>query len=88
MNGRPETVREKRAALLGRLAGQLNGWGIAAEVLDVNGAGVLRARARCVRHVACVPVPERDTWAFVYSGGWVLVDDPFAAETVGTAVTR
>ncbi|WP_026404100.1 hypothetical protein [Actinomadura rifamycini] len=88
MNGPPETVRERRAVLLAWLAGQLNGRGIAAEVLDVDGVGILRARARCVRHVACVPVPQHDTWAFVYSGGWVLVTDPLAADTVGTAVAR
>lgn len=88
MNGPPETVREQRAVLLTWLVGQLHARGIAAEVLDVDGAGVLRARARCVRHVACVPVPQHGTWAFVFSGGWVLVNDPLAADTVGTAVSR
>ncbi|OLT16064.1 hypothetical protein BJF79_18590 [Actinomadura sp. CNU-125] len=88
MNGPPETVRERRGVLLAWLAGQLNARGITAEVLDVDGAGILRAHAKCVRHVACVPVPQHDTWAFVYSGGWVLVNDPLAADTVVRAVAR
>lgn len=88
MNGPLECAPGERGALLAWLAGQLNGRGLAAAVVEVDGTGLLRASGASVRYIACVPAPQCGTWAYVFSGGWVLVDDPQAVDMVRKAMTR
>jgi hypothetical protein len=67
----------QRVNLLRWLAAQLEPYGLSPYVLGSDERSVLRVvnAAGQVRFVACVPAPQRDTWAFVWSYGWALATD-------------
>ena len=76
-----------RWQLLSWLAGELTAYGLYARVLQpaTGAAAVLRvdnARTEKVRFVACVPAPQLETWAWVWSAGWAVVADPRAVDLI------
>jgi hypothetical protein len=76
-----------RCRLLSWLAGELTPYGLTARVLQpsTGAAAVLRvdnARTNKVRFVACVPAPQLETWAWVWSAGWAMVADPRAVDQI------
>ncbi|MFB4313556.1 hypothetical protein [Actinomadura sp. 21ATH] len=78
----------ERVAWLEWLAGRLNVCGVPAAVMEVGGTGLLRVSGKSVRYVACVPVPQYGTWAYVFSGGSVLVHEARAVDVVARAMAR
>ena len=79
----------RRQYLLGWLAGQLQDRELCPEVLWPGETAVLRVvnrRTRTTRFIACVPAPQTRAWAWVWSGGWALVNDPRAVPLIAEAM--
>jgi hypothetical protein len=88
---RAPSVPELRRHYLGWLEGQLSERGVRARVMRPDGGGteVLRVeRGDGARFIACVPAPQRDTWAWVWPRGWALVTDPGAVAMVAKDMAR
>jgi hypothetical protein len=74
----------QRVSLLEWLAAELKPYGLNPRVLGPDEGSLLRLvnPAGQVRFIACVPAPQRGTWAFVWSYGWTLVTDPQAVALI------
>jgi hypothetical protein len=83
-----------RWQLLAWLSSELATYGLSARVVlpdRRHTAAVLRVvdvRTERVRFVVCVPAPQLETWAWVWSEGWAAVADPGAVEMIARAMRR
>jgi hypothetical protein len=86
---RPQNSAERRQ-LLAWLASELELHGVTARVECPGETAVLRVvtlRSRRIQYVVCIPAPQANTWAWVWSKGWALVTDPRSVAMIMEAMT-
>jgi hypothetical protein len=80
----------ERRQLLAWLASELDLHGVNARVECPRETAVLRVvtlRSRRIQYVVCIPAPQANTWAWVWSKGWALVTDPRSVAMIMEAMT-